>query len=327
MNSNLTVSVVIPAYNADKYIEESINSVITQTYPIMEIIIVNDGSTDNTKSILNKYEFLYENVTCIHQDNMGLSNARNSGIKKSAGDFIAFLDSDDLWEDNKIELQVELFLSHPELGLVYSGYKLCDENSNTYEGHITNPKVSGDVLNALLSEGNLISGSGSSVLIRQEVFDDVGMFDSNLAFAEDLDMWIRISEKYKVDFVPEKLVIIRTHLASMQSKYSSYYALFMANLPLYYKHSKYFIDNDTLMSKLKNDCIYYIVSDFFSGYKKFNNKNIIIHAMKLKFLDRYLFNDKKEFLFLLCSRFYTDFNIMRKMSLLKRWLFSLFKLS
>jgi len=282
MNITVDVSVVIPAYNAGKYIVDCLDSVISQTVTPKEIIVVNDGSTDETRTIVQKYENKFDNIKCISKKNAGLSEARNTGIQEASSEFIAFLDSDDMWLPEKLEKQLKLFdIANNKLGLIYSAYKLCDQDGQAYQGNITAPYVKGDILSHLIEKGNLVSGSGSGVLVRRSVFDDVGGFDSALKFAEDLDMWIRIAEKYHVDFVDEVLVVIRTHTASMQAQYTSHYSRFLANWPLYSKHSRYFTSRPCLKT-IRFDAVNSALNSIIRGKLRYNGVNALRHAKGLQ---------------------------------------------
>ena len=217
-----SVDVVIPAYNASAYITQTLQSVADQDYPIANIIVVNDGSTDNTKEcvlafcVLNKHL----NILLINQNNAGLSAARNKGIKLSKADFIAFLDADDLWNPKKVSEQILLFEKNTSnnVGIIYCGYQLIDDHNKLLHpdlNPIIPPTIRGDVYKALL-RGNFISGSGSSVLIKRAIFNNVEPFDEKLQSCEDWDMWLRISKKYHFDFVNKNLVSIRLHRDNMQ---------------------------------------------------------------------------------------------------------------
>lgn len=214
-----TVDVVIPVYNGAPYIEDAVQSVANQTYPLANIWVVNDGSTDNTEEILKDLAARDSRIKIVSKKNGGLSSARNAGILKSTSQLVAFLDADDVWHPTKIEKQVEVFrnTSVNSLGLVFCGYELMDTNGRPVT-HLGVPKlhqIRGDVRKILMA-GNFISSSGSGVLIRRECFDAVGMFDEGLASCEDWDMWIRISRRYCVDFSLETLVKIRRHNSNMQ---------------------------------------------------------------------------------------------------------------
>lgn len=291
MKTIVDVSVVIPAYNAEKYIVDCLNSVVSQTVTPREIIVVNDGSTDETLAIVQKYEAKYSNIKCVSKKNAGLSEARNTGIQEASSEFIAFLDSDDMWCSGKLEKQLTLFdIANDKLGLVYSAYKLCDQEGQEYLGNITAPYIKGDILSHLIEKGNLVSGSGSGVLVRRSVFDHVGTFDSALKFAEDLDMWIRVAEKYHVDFVDEVLVVIRTHTASMQAQYTSHYSRFLANWPLYSKHSSYFTSRPYL-KKIRFEAVNSALNSIIRGRVRYNGINALRHAKGLHLGDTPVFGN------------------------------------
>ena len=184
--SSYSVDVVIPAYNAGKYIAQTLQSVAAQDAIIKTIIVVNDGSTDDTPERVLEFANLtpHLNIALINQSNAGLSAARNAGINKSQADYIALLDADDLWQSNKISSQIELLKLRlqPLLGVVYCGYRLIDEVGqviSTKPKDIIPPTLRGNVYQSLL-KGNFISGSGSSVLIKRTVFNAVGLFDEEL---------------------------------------------------------------------------------------------------------------------------------------------------
>jgi glycosyltransferase involved in cell wall biosynthesis len=201
------ISVVIPSYNRANYIEKTIDSVLEQTVDDIEIILVDDGSTDNTRELVhNKYG---DQVIYVYQENQGIPGARNTGIKNARGDYIAFLDSDDYWRPNKIERQLALINEHPEYGLLASR---CDKIQCS--GNIKKPNrplsyqgrrgKSGWVLNDLF-QANFIRTS--SVIIRRDCFDRVGLFDEKLKQAQDYDFWLRMAAEYQVGFINEVLTV------------------------------------------------------------------------------------------------------------------------
>lgn len=204
------VSVIIPTYNYGGFIARAVDSVLSQSYRSLELLVVDDGSTDSTREILLAYSD--KRVQYLrHEHNRGKSNTRNTGILASRGQFLAFLDSDDWWMPEKITRQIECFhegTSH--LGVVYTSAKVLNESSNTICGRLM-PTSRGDVLRNLL-EANKLGGGSSSVMIRRQCFDDVGCFDESLTHCEDWDMWIRIAAKnYAFDYTPEDLVILTKH--------------------------------------------------------------------------------------------------------------------
>jgi len=217
-----TVDVVIPAYNAETFITKTLESVAKQSHPIQSVIVVNDGSTDNTQTCVLQFAtaFPHLNIILHNQDNAGLSAARNAGIRRSGADLIALLDADDLWGPEKLSNQVQLFSNSPmiNLGVIYCAYLLINEQDQLLPStpkSVIAPILRGNVYQKLLL-GNFISGSGSSVLVKRTVFTEVGLFDENLRACEDWDMWMRIAKKYQFDFINEPLVSIRVHQNNMQ---------------------------------------------------------------------------------------------------------------
>jgi glycosyltransferase involved in cell wall biosynthesis len=204
---NPKISVVIPSYNRAHYIEKTIDSVLEQKRDDIEIILVDDGSTDNTRELVqNKYG---DQVKYVYQENQGIPGARNTGIKNAQGDYIAFLDSDDCWLPGKLERQMSLAEEHPEYGLLASR---CVKIQNA--GHIKKPNrplsyqsrrgKSGWVLIDLF-RANFIRTS--SVIIRRDCFDKVGLFDEKQKQAQDYDLWLRMAAEYQVGFINEALTV------------------------------------------------------------------------------------------------------------------------
>jgi len=212
---NKTIDVIIPVYNSEKFILDAIRSVENQTLKPNNIFIIDDGSTDKTRGLILDYKNNCSiPIIYIYKENGGPNTARNKGLLLSIADFVAFLDGDDVWKENKLEKQINLF-ENPKfsnLGLVYCLYDLIDENGNQTTGTIVplDKNYKGKAFNQVLKANKILSSS-SGVLIKREVFSDVGLFDEKLRAAEDWDMWLRISEKYEIDFVDEVLVKIRRH--------------------------------------------------------------------------------------------------------------------
>jgi glycosyltransferase involved in cell wall biosynthesis len=207
------VSVIIPAYNASKFIREAINSVLNQTYKDYEIIVVDgrDGSTDNTREIVAEYG---DAVRYFRQENTGLSDARNKGVLNSRGEYIAFLDSDDLWFENKLALQVKFLDSHRDVGLVFSDswFKVYGDATVKKQRlvgrrffQIAKP-YRGEVLCQLFVV-NFIPAL--TVLVRKECLLNAGLFKEEYDSAEDYDLWLRVSRVFKVDYIDEPLAIYR----------------------------------------------------------------------------------------------------------------------
>ena len=216
MTSNRLVSVIIPVYNSAKYIADAIDSALAQTYKNYEIIVVDDGSTDNTKEIVTQYTIRHTPyVKYIYQENKGLSGARNTGIKNAKGEFIAFLDADDIWLPEKLEHQIK-FMDSDNVGIVgCSGYTI-NEKGEILDNFINKNYPNKSLLLNVLNMKNVVSG-GSEALVRKKCFDVMGIFDENLRSSEDWDMWLRISHRYDVIFVEKSLAKIRIRTNSMSS--------------------------------------------------------------------------------------------------------------
>ncbi|PAX51026.1 glycosyl transferase family A [Brunnivagina elsteri CCALA 953] len=202
------VSVIIPAYNAMKYLPETLESVLKQTFTDFEVVIVDDGSSDNISEWAN--QIIDDRVRLISQQNQELAAARNTGILNSTGEYIAFIDADDIWEASKLEKQVNYLDSHPLVGLVDTWTALIDENGN-FLNKIINNSIEGDVRRTVTEVCNAFIASGSSPMIRRTCFDKVGLFDVDIKFAEDVDMWIRIGIHYHFGVVKEPLIRYRQH--------------------------------------------------------------------------------------------------------------------
>jgi glycosyltransferase involved in cell wall biosynthesis len=241
---NRLVDIVIPAFNAEHYIDQTLESIALQGDLVHSIIVVNDGSTDQTAQIVEAFTKKHPHISMklIHQNNAGLANARNIGIQQATASYIALLDADDIWLNGKLEQQLKVFNASPEprLGVVYTGYELIDENSLLISNDkgIIKPQARGDVRSKLLT-GNFISGSGSSVLIKAEVFREVGLFDESLRASEDWDMWLRIAQKFHFDFVDAPLVQIRVHQSNMQKDFSRMLASELAMLNKFAQQGKH----------------------------------------------------------------------------------------
>jgi glycosyltransferase involved in cell wall biosynthesis len=207
------VSVIIPNYNYERYLGETLDSVLAQTYQEIEIIVVDDGSKDGSRAILESYG---ERITPIFQKNAGVSAARNNGVAASSGEYIAFLDADDAWLPSKIEKQVARFINEPDLGLVHVGVDEVDAEGRSLVQRLEG--VEGSVAPILLQlrrEGVL--GGGSGLMVPRRVFNEVGGFDLRLSTSADWDLFYRISERYRVGFVPEILIKYRVHSSNMHA--------------------------------------------------------------------------------------------------------------
>jgi glycosyltransferase involved in cell wall biosynthesis len=199
-----TVSVVIPAYNAGWCVRKAVDSVLAQDWRDFEVIVVNDGSTDDTATVLAEYGHA---IRVIDQPNGGMSNARNAGIRAARGVFIAFLDADDWWLQGKLRRQVAMLQARPELG-----FCSCAARVEDMDGALANlwqcPQWQGSLLAYLFQGGASVPGSCSAVLARRELVLTAGAFDEALRGAEDPDLWIRLAAITDYTCIDEPLVVI-----------------------------------------------------------------------------------------------------------------------
>jgi glycosyltransferase involved in cell wall biosynthesis len=196
------VSVIIPTYNRKDFLLEAVDSVLAQTYDDYELIVVDDGSSDGTEEALQRYD---EQLHYCYQANQGVSTARNRGLELAHGDFIAFLDSDDLWMKKKMELQVACMDEYPDCQICYT------DETWIRRGRRVNPKTRHAKYSGLIYPYclPLCIISPSSALMRRGLFEEVGVFDPELPVCEDYDLWLRVAARFPVFFIPERLIIKR----------------------------------------------------------------------------------------------------------------------
>ncbi len=200
------VSVVIPAYNAMTYLPETVESVLKQTFSDYEVLIINDGSSDHI--VEWAAQVTDPQVSIISQQNQGVSAARNTGIAQAQGEYIAFLDADDLWEPTKLEKQVGCLEANPSVGLVYTWTALIDQFGQPTR-RVWTSHIEGNVWEHIVVD-DMIS-NGSSPMVRRRCFETAGVFDPNINSSEDRDMWIRIAVNYPFAVVKEVLTLYRRH--------------------------------------------------------------------------------------------------------------------
>lgn len=218
MNNPETVSVVIPTFNYGRFVCDAVEGALSQTVKPLEVIVIDDGSTDDTRERLKRYE---GRIRYEFQANAGISAARNHGIRLSRGGWIALLDSDDIWHTQKLERQLALHRKHPEVRasgtdfIIFSNEEAVPANGTLYQH---------DPSFLTLSVTDLVFGEhfsgGSGALIHRDCFDKVGMFDETLRAVEDLEMWVRLGSEFNLGRVLEPLVFIRTHPNSLSTRAS-----------------------------------------------------------------------------------------------------------
>jgi glycosyltransferase involved in cell wall biosynthesis len=205
-----TISIVIPSYNYAHFLREAIDSALGQTYPPLEVIVVDDGSTDATPEVLASYG---ERIRVIRQQNQGVARARNAGIAVARGEYVAFLDADDVWHPRNLELQIARFEADPSLGLVHCGIEMFDGGGRTIE--VFREGKEGDVAADLLRlEPDTIAMTGSNLMVPKRIAEELGGFDPALPPSEDWDFCYRVAQRYRIGFVAEVLVRYRIHASA-----------------------------------------------------------------------------------------------------------------
>ena len=211
-NATPTVSVVVTCYNYARYLPTALDSVLGQTFSDYEVIVVNDGSTDNTDDVIKPY-LEHPKVRYFKKANGGQATAKNLGIREARGEFIAFLDADDYWLPTKLEKQLELFRKNPAVGVVYSFIRQMGPEGREIPFEMPTCRR-GSILTNLYGCGFICF---SSSMVRREFFEQYGVFDESLGMAIDYDLWLRLSTVTEFDFVPEALVYFRVGHGQMSS--------------------------------------------------------------------------------------------------------------
>ncbi len=217
----MKVSVVVPNYNYGQFVTQAVESAFAQTYPVTDVIVIDDGSKDNSLEILTGLRKKFgERLRIVEQKNQGVSRARNRGVELSESELVAFVDADDFWSPDKIEKQVERFKS-PKVGVVYCGVRYVDKENQQLGIDLSG--MSGNVLREhALFRGTTVLAGGSTAIVRRACFDRVGGFAPELSTSADWDLWRRISCFWEVAQVAEPLVSYRLHSTAMHRNLDVY---------------------------------------------------------------------------------------------------------
>lgn len=203
-------SVIIPAYNQAKFLPEAFNSLLDQTCEHWEAVVVNDGSTDHTKEVMDAYAFQDSRFRCIHKENGGVGSALNEGITHARGEWICWLSSDDLYEKEKLELHRQYIQQFPKIKFFYTHfYYLNDETKEKTEPQLWQPIPPKEFQVTQFFIGNYVHGN--SFAIHKSVFNKVGLFNTTLRQGQDFDMWLRVSAKYESLFINQRTCVTRFH--------------------------------------------------------------------------------------------------------------------
>lgn len=281
-NSNKKVSVIIPTFDREEYLEQAIGSVINQSYRNFEILVIDDGSLNNyAEAICNKYK----NCIYVYKENGGLSSARNYGIKNAKGAYIAFLDDDDYWRSDKLEKQVAILENNNEVDCVHSSASIVSEHGIE----------TGEIIGASEEKAYKRSGyvfwnalgvwvvKSPTPLIRKSVFTDDLLFDETIKVGEDVDFYQRMFYRHKVKYINEPLAFYR--------EYNDNSRLSFQNLKYIGLEQKIY-DNFISMG-VKNPFVLYKIAFrlLISGLKRYNDI-FIEEPIKINFIDKYLFPRK-----------------------------------
>lgn len=292
MNDN--ISVIMTSYNSnEKFLNEAIMSVLNQTYKHFEFIIIDDGSTNK---VLDKVvnEIKSDKIKVVKQENKGLCNARNTGISLSSGQYIAFLDDDDVWYNTKLQESIDFFeeikRNDENIGVVFTQSTIIDELGKEYG--VFGYKVKGNIFEKIL--GKNIIGPPSSVLIDRKVLEDVGGFNSKYIYAEDLELWYRVTKKYNVYSINKPLIKYRYRTNSLSKNYRKM-ALYTEEALLTTINREDIRENKSeILSKYYIDYAYLFFSNSDSKmYKEYYKKSIksnFKNIMNSKLLFGYIFS-------------------------------------
>ncbi len=239
--ATITIDVIIPVFNGEKYIREAVQSVLLQTYPPQKIYIIDDGSTDNTAKVVRD---LIKNSTTkieyLYLSHKGVSKARNTGILKSSAAYIAFLDADDVWLPTKLEKQVNMLLTQPDVAFIHCKFNYTDRDLLPHKTFLADKyfikPLEGDSSTEIFMQEPWISCS--SVLVKKQLLLEIGLFDELLSYGEDADLFIRLAQVTHFGFVNEIMVHMRRHeenvtqkVGKMEKELFKYYCKWIPSFP------------------------------------------------------------------------------------------------
>lgn len=213
---NLTVSVIVPTYNAAQYLPGTIESVLSQTFGDFELLIIDDGSTDNTVEVAERYKKLDKRVQLFSQANQGVSVTRNTGIQRSVGKFVAFIDADDRWLPQKLASHLKHFNQDTNLGVSFGRVEFLNPEGQP-TGQFSNSRLSDIKPHHFLSENPTVTVS--NIVVLREVFKEIGSFEESMNYSEDMDWLLRVacSDRWKVEGINEVLTQYRTSTGGLSS--------------------------------------------------------------------------------------------------------------
>jgi glycosyltransferase involved in cell wall biosynthesis len=264
----MKISVIIPTYNRSKFLQKAINSVLLQTVKIDEVIVIDDGSSDNTKTVIQ--DFNNPRIKYIYQTNKGVSSARNIGMDIARNNWITFLDSDDIWDIKKIEYQINFHQNNPNILFSHTDELWLRNNQIIKQKKHQKKPFGKDCFKANLSFCKI---GTSTVMLNKEIINNIGYFDNKLKICEDYDYYLRISQRYEIGYINHKLTTkIAGHQGQLsQSDFIDKYKLLTLSKYSNHKYQKY-IEIEKVRS-------YNIL---LNGAKKYNNTKILDFLQKFK---------------------------------------------
>ena len=277
----LKVSVIVPAFNKYNFTRKTITSIINQTYKEIEIILIDDGSNDDTYKL--KHEFK-NSIKYYYTKNIGASAARNLGIKKSTGDYLSFIDCDDIYEPRKIETSIGILKANPSYDFVYTDVYLINEKDDIIKIKFkpNNHPGSGNIVKKILLSDFTITNS--TVVAKKECFDIIGGFDEKIFFAADRDVIVRLASKFKAFYIAQPLTGYRVGSGNIFKDLDNTLKEFL------YLLDKNMKDLPNLSISFKNQCYSNVYYNFAKIYAKKNNmrlaKKYFFMSLKLFFFNR-----------------------------------------
>ena len=282
----ILVSVVIPLYNCERYIARAVDSILDQTYKDIELIIINDGSTDSSLQIVETFQD--KRINIISKQNSGLSNARNSGITAARGELIGFLDADDYWHPYKIEAHIKHFQAYPDVGLSYSYSQFCDEDNNLRQLYQISPIHSIQASDIFFK--NPI-GNGSTFMVRRQLAIDISnlrdsestdilLFNPLLNQSEDIECWLRITldTNWKIEGIPFILTYFRVHSLGLSSKLFDQLISWDTTVNLIADQHPEFIKNN--YSKAKSYYLRFLARRAYSNRRKGTSFKFFVRSLR-----------------------------------------------
>jgi glycosyltransferase involved in cell wall biosynthesis len=279
MSEQQLVSVIIPLYNTEKYIEETINSILKQTYTQLEIVVVDDGSTDQSSTIVKQLQEKYPRIVrYIYQENSGVAVARNTGIEHAKGEYIAFLDSDDLWHTTKIEKQMESIHTN-KMDACYCGYMHYYEETSEEVKHLTN-FIKGDIATAFLTH-QVLAQTSTWVIKRDILMNHHIRFTPGCSWGEDLEFFFKVMSVTNICYVNDYLTYYRILPdGNLSSKYKQYTLKTTKELEVFMRMMDWTKRNKKDSPKTNNHELTEAFDKYLLPYTVINNACIYIKAHK-----------------------------------------------